>query len=65
MVGLSSQQTGVGVMLRNLVGLCVGSRSEVAHLAQPDAPLFGIQQSNDGKVVIFGVVCRCASLAVS
>ena len=24
MVGLSSQQTGVGVMLKNLVGLCVG-----------------------------------------
>jgi len=28
--------------------------SELAHLAQPNAPLFGIGQSNDGKVVIFG-----------
>jgi uncharacterized protein GlcG (DUF336 family) len=28
--------------------------SELAHLAQPNAPLFGIEQSNDGKVVIFG-----------
>lgn len=28
--------------------------SELAHLAQPHAPLFGIEQSNDGKVVIFG-----------
>src|SRR5215470_13514916 len=28
--------------------------SELAALAQPGAPLFGIDQSNDGKVVIFG-----------
>ena len=28
--------------------------SELAHLAQPNAPLFGIEQSNGGKVVIFG-----------
>ena len=28
--------------------------SELAHLAQPNAPLFSIEQSNDGKVVIFG-----------
>jgi uncharacterized protein GlcG (DUF336 family) len=28
--------------------------SELAHLAQPDGPLFGIEQSNEGKVVIFG-----------
>src|SRR5215471_9099976 len=28
--------------------------SELAQLAQPNAPLFGIEQSNGGKVVIFG-----------
>jgi uncharacterized protein GlcG (DUF336 family) len=28
--------------------------SELAHLAQPDGPLFGIEQSNEGKIVIFG-----------
>jgi uncharacterized protein GlcG (DUF336 family) len=28
--------------------------SELAHLAQPNGPLFGIAQSNEGKVVIFG-----------
>lgn len=28
--------------------------SELAHLAQPNAPLFGIEQTNEGKVVIFG-----------
>jgi len=28
--------------------------AELAHLAQPNGPLFGIAQSNDGKVVIFG-----------
>jgi uncharacterized protein GlcG (DUF336 family) len=28
--------------------------SELATLAQPGRPLFGIQESNEGKVVIFG-----------
>ncbi|PZR54080.1 MAG: cobalamin adenosyltransferase [Stutzerimonas stutzeri] len=28
--------------------------ADLAHLAQPDGPLFGIEQSNNGKVVIFG-----------
>ncbi len=28
--------------------------SDLAKLAQPDAPLFGIEQSNEGQVVIFG-----------
>src|SRR5262245_15015931 len=28
--------------------------SDLARLAQPGKPLFGIEQSNDGKVVIFG-----------
>jgi len=28
--------------------------SALGHLAQPGKPLYGIQQSNDGKVVIFG-----------
>ena len=28
--------------------------AELSELAQPGAPLFGIEQSNDGKVVIFG-----------
>jgi uncharacterized protein GlcG (DUF336 family) len=28
--------------------------SDLAHLAQPGSPLFGIQESNAGKVVIFG-----------
>ena len=28
--------------------------SDLAELAQPGAPLFGIEQSNNGKVVIFG-----------
>jgi uncharacterized protein GlcG (DUF336 family) len=28
--------------------------SDLAALAQPGAPLFGIEQSNDGRVVIFG-----------
>lgn len=28
--------------------------AELAHLAQPNGPLFGIAQSNEGKVVIFG-----------
>lgn len=27
---------------------------ELSHLAQPAAPLFGIEQSNEGKIVIFG-----------
>jgi hypothetical protein len=35
MVVLSSQQTGVGVMLRNLVGLCVGSRMIIGFVAAP------------------------------
>ena len=30
------------------------STAELAHLAGPDEPLFGIDQSNAGKVVIFG-----------
>jgi uncharacterized protein GlcG (DUF336 family) len=28
--------------------------AKLAHLAQPNGPLFGIAQSNEGKVVIFG-----------
>jgi len=28
--------------------------SDLAEMAQPGAPLFGIEQSNNGKVVIFG-----------
>jgi uncharacterized protein GlcG (DUF336 family) len=28
--------------------------ADLANLAQPGAPLYGIQQTNDGKVVIFG-----------
>src|SRR5262249_16895198 len=28
--------------------------SDLAKMAQPGAPLFGIEQSNGGKVVIFG-----------
>ena len=30
--------------------------SELAKLAQPGAPLYGIQHTNDGKIVIFGGV---------
>jgi len=30
------------------------STSDLATMAQPGAPLFGIEQSNSGKVVIFG-----------
>ena len=35
MVGLNSQQTGVGVMLRNLVDLCVGSMMTIGFVAAP------------------------------
>jgi len=39
--------------------------SDLAKMAQPGAPLFGIEQSNSGKVVIFGGVCLSWSTARS
>ena len=38
MVSLSSQQTGVGVMLRNLVDLCVGSMMIIRFVGAPVEP---------------------------